>query len=132
MKFDRQTSPVVVRDILAALKGVEEKHGIKITQAGRGLFNHDGTNLSFKLDCDVVGKGGENLAEKNEFERDASLFGFKPEHYGAEFTLQGETYRLTGFSYRARAMPIKAVRVSDNAPFKFRENAKAAILRQLP
>lgn len=131
MKFDRQTSPVVVRDILAALKGVEDKHGIKISREGGGRFNHDGTNLVFKLSCDVVGTGGENLAEKNEFERDAALFGFKPEHYGKEFTLAGETYRLTGFSYRARAMPIKAVRTSDNAPFKFRSTSKDAILRQL-
>lgn len=131
MKFNATTCGVVERDILAALKAVEEKHGIQIQREGGGRYSPDGTSFQFKLKCQVVGKDGANVAEKAEFERSAILFGFKPEHYNGEFTSKGEKFRLVGFNYRARTMPLKCVRVSDGAPFKFPEIAKDFILRQL-
>jgi hypothetical protein len=128
MKFNRTTCGAVERDILAALEGVAEKHGITIKREGGGRF--DDHSFTFKLKCSVAGENGEDAGEKLRFERDAVLFGFKPEHYGREFTSKGERYRITGFNYRARSMPIQAVRVHDGAQFKFRDiggNIKAQL-----
>ena len=100
MQFNRQTCGIVEDDIMAALKGVEEKHGITIMREGGGRYSPDGGSFTFKLKCQVVGEGGENVAEKAEFERNATLFGFKPEQYNQEFTSRGEKYRITGFNFR--------------------------------
>jgi hypothetical protein len=130
MEFNRTTCGVVERDILAALKTVEEKHGITIRREGGGRYAPDGSDFTFKLKCQVVGASGENVAEKAAFERAASLFGFKPEHYNKEFTSNGERYRITGFNFRAKRMPIQAVRVRDGAAFKFADST-GGIKRQL-
>lgn len=130
MKFNNAGCDIVERDIFAALKAVEEKHGIQIKREGGGRFAPDGTTFTFKIKCQVLGEGGENVAEKAAFERSAPLFGFKPEHYGREFTSNGEKFRITGFNYRARRMPIQAVRVRDGAGFKFADST-GGILRQL-
>ncbi len=129
MKFSKQLCNVISNDVLAALKVVEEKHGVKFT---RGSGNYSDTDFTCKLVCQAVGDNGENIGEKTAFERDAQLFGFKPEHYGKVFTSpQGGQYRLTGFNYRARSMPIQAKRVSDGAAFKFPGTMKDLILKSL-
>ncbi len=128
MQFNRTTCGVVERDVMAALKAVEEKHNIKIEREGGGRFTE--SSLTFKLKCSVVGEGGVDLTEKREFESSAVLFGFKPEHYNREFNSNGERYRLVGFNFRARRMPLKAVRVRDGASFKFADST-GGILAQL-
>lgn len=128
-EFNRQNLPIVEREILEALEAVAEKHGISIDREGRGTFTSH--SFQFKLKCTIVGEGGENTAQKIDFERNAVFFGFKPEHYGREFSMGGDTYRLVGFNFRARAMPFKGERVTDGAPFKFRDSSKDTILRQV-
>ena len=54
-----------------------------------------------------------------EFARVGKSKGFPTNWYGMVFNSKGVDYKVTGANMRGRKYPIKAVRVSDGAAFKF-------------
>lgn len=62
-----------------------------------------------------------NGSAEREFASVASLVGLEAEDFGREFTVRGETYRVTGVNLKAPKFPVLAERVSDGRGFKFPE-----------
>jgi hypothetical protein len=46
--------------------------------------------------------------ERAAFDNGATMFGLKPEAYGATFTNRGTTYKLVGFDFKRRKFPVVA------------------------
>lgn len=85
-------------DVLNALAAVSEKYGCEVTL---GNIKYDMTSIDTTLYFKAKGDNGES-AEEAEFKRICENYGFKPEDYNAEVTLDDKTYRFVGFNSRAR------------------------------
>lgn len=101
-------------DINLALKQVGEKHGLGFELGGMRY-----TEDTFKVTLEAVQLSSTG-GDVNEvlFKKDCYLFGFRPEHYGIKFKLNGTLFSLIGFNPRSPKNNCKIVRVSDGAPFK--------------
>lgn len=109
-----------VRDLLdKALAEIADATGLVYKPIGRMTY---GDSVKCKIEL-LAGEPGkiESMedVEKRAFENYAWHFNLKPNDYGRTFTVKGKAYRITGIKPRRRKYPITAVRVSDNAPFKF-------------
>ena len=92
----------VQRDIRAALKSVEEKHGITI---GFGRITWDQGQYTTKMSVAV---GDAEQAAKAEFEKYCFKFNVSKEAFGTTFMANGEQYTICGIKPKAKTMPILA------------------------
>lgn len=98
-----------------------EDMGLKLSV---GNISYSGKDMTIKLNVALESYD----AGKEQFERSCYRYGLKPEHYGAEFTSNGKTFRLTGLNPRRPKYPISAVRVGDDKPFKFTKHVLTQVL----
>lgn len=101
-QFTSSNIDPVQRDIEAALKAVEEKHGVTI---GFGRITYDNAKYSSKF---TVSVGDADQAAKTEFDRYCFRFNVKPEAFGTSFRAHGEEFTICGIKPKARKMPILA------------------------
>jgi hypothetical protein len=83
-------------DFNTAMKELESKYGIAITL---GNISYCSTDFSAKITANVTGDEAKEK-EKAEFESYAKFYGFEPEDYGKEMTLQGKRFKFVGFNHR--------------------------------
>jgi len=106
-----------------ALQELAKKYDVNI-KAGNIKYDNNSFNLDLKMTKkDIGGKTFEQV----EFEKHCFMYGFKPEDYRKQFTMNGETFTVTGFKLRATKMPIVAVR-QDGRGFKFGEETVKRLL----
>lgn len=100
---------------------------VKAVAAEMGLEARD-LNITFSNESfsfrGKVYAGDAGYAE--EFARVARMKGFPSEWYGMVFDGKDAQYKITGAASRGRKYPIKAMRLSDGAPFKFSISAVRA------
>jgi hypothetical protein len=118
--IDRGACRRIREEALEALAVAMEPLGLKV-EGGNGGF--DATSFSFKV---TFTPAGVDLG-RIEFERNAPLFGLKPEHYEAELQLRGESFHLVGLHTRRPKFPLELARIPDGRKFKGPES----LLRQL-
>lgn len=93
MKFNSNEFNNFRNEVNEALKVIGEKYQVDIT-TGKIKYSE----FEFSMELKVI-KQEEGLdGKQKEFESMCHLFGFKPEHYKAKFTLQGEQFELVGFN----------------------------------
>lgn len=74
------------------------------------------SGISTKLELAIVAEGED--MQLVEFKKYCGAFGCSVSDYLKTFTVQGETYQLTGFAPRARKYPIIARKVSSGQSYK--------------
>jgi len=97
-------------EVLAALEPVAKKHGFTLTVEG-GTFANDFYTPRVRF--------GSPEGAADSFAVYATMYGLAPTDYGREFTDRGTRYRIDGVNLGSRKLPIRAIRVGDNTPFKF-------------
>lgn len=111
-------------EALAALKKVAKAHGLTVTGGG-GSFSDTDATLRFKFTAPNAPTRDEKIAEN--FKNGATLFGLKPEHFGAEFFVKGTVYKIVGLAPNRPKFPIIAERVKDGKKFKFPVSVKTLL-----
>lgn len=108
---------------LAALKEAFAETNVEVLHEGSV---YGGTYASIKFQFAIRdGSGMVETRDAMDFKIACSLYGFRQDDLGREFTSRGVAYRIAGLNASAPRFPIKAVRISDGKMFKFsREIAK--------
>lgn len=105
-----------VRELTDDLREVLEKHfvgkhNLKITGI-KGTYSQN----TFEPKISMISANIED--QRAEFDKKALWFGLEGK-YGAQFTYEGDVYRIIGINERAKKMPIKTIRLKDGINFKF-------------
>ncbi len=86
-------------------------------EVGNASFTE--SNVTFKVEVALVGKGGEiKTKEAESFKAFASLYGMKAEDFGKSFTTGGHTYKIVGLKTSRHKLPVVVER-EDGRKFKF-------------
>lgn len=110
MEFTKKQFEEFRKDFEEAVKGVEEKYQISM-EAGSISY----TNNCFTMKIQAV-KNGFDL-KKKLFEERCGTYGFTPADYQREFTMNGETYKLTGINSRSKKNPCEITK-NDGTVYK--------------
>ena len=117
--FDKATSAMIAQEIVALLKPLETKYGVKVSAKG---FTYDFNNVVFKTQVAKV-VGGEVLnREVQDFYRNYNLYGLRKDDLHKVVSLDGVLYEITGISTSSRKFPICIKRVRDGMTFRYNEN----------
>lgn len=99
MIFNSKNFETLRCQIDKALEDIAEKNGIKI-EAGK--VNYGEFDFKMTLNCVKQSNGESGIdGEREKFNIECVLYGFKEEHYDLPFTLDNEEFVLTGFNRRA-------------------------------
>lgn len=114
MSFTKEELRTYRIEIEQALQEVAKQHNVNIKAGNISYSAND-----FKLTLEVSQKEVNGLSyEQAEFNKNCMLYGFKPEDYKKEFSMNGKTFAITGFNHRAHKMPILA-KGNDGKGYKF-------------
>jgi hypothetical protein len=106
MSLNKSKVEAIASDIVAALKAVEKKHHVHITDAG-GRFDSNIANLKLKIV--TIGDEGEVFDELAEdFRRYATVWDLEEDDIGRYFTSGGTRYKIVGAKPRNKKYPIIA------------------------
>lgn len=113
------------KDFKLAMKELEKKYGFDI-ELGNITYAHDEKSFTGKIEAVKVEEG--KTREQADFEKNAHLYGFKPEDYKKEYIVKGVTYQLIGFNRKARKNPFLIRDIATNSeytcPLGFLNNAE--------
>jgi hypothetical protein len=92
------------------------------------------TNIKYDdITTDVVvsfrTETAEKSAEQFNFEKYATMYGFKPENFGFTFTHDGKTYKFVSFKTTARKYPC-ICNCSDGKQYAYEVAAMLEIMRR--
>lgn len=108
--MDRATARQISEAAEAALRDVAERFGVTVKARG-GNF----TTTTFTAKFEFAAEG----AGEQDFERDCRMVGMVPDHFGAEFEVNGSIYKVSGLNLRAKKYPVIATKLSDGRSYKF-------------
>lgn len=114
--MDKSEAKKITESLQALLTDALAKQGYNVAFNG-GVFTQDSFNPKI-----TISKAGDDL-DKKEFERNAHLFGLKPEHYGKQITYGGSTFVLVGLNPGRPRFPVSVERVPDGKKFKLTESS---------
>lgn len=106
MNIDKNNMGVLRDKIDAALKLIAEENDLDIS-LGRGSYERDGTNGSFKLNISRIDDGNVLTREALAWGEVAEEHGFKKEDL---FTIMPNGHRIIGWNTRASKNPIQTER----------------------
>lgn len=129
-KIDRAALGPLAAAIRKALEPVAAEYGLTLTMRG-GSFS--ATNYQPKMEFAVVSADGVVLSrEANDFKMMAAFYGLSPEHLGAQFSFDGNTYKITGLASRSNKRPILAEDVATKRTYKFSDKDVVRLLGVTP
>lgn len=96
MNFNGKEFENFRNDVSKALEEVAKKYQVEIS-TGKIKYS----DFDFSMELKAVKQEDGLDGKQKEFEQHCFIFGFKPEHYKAEFTLQGDKFQLIGFNPRS-------------------------------
>lgn len=115
-KIGRDEHRLISARVRAALLDLEKELGVKFSTDGGNIGSTTGMiKLKVALHDAATGVDGK----KSEFAYFAKYHRFDPEAYGKTFVVKNTVYRIVGYSPSRPVYPVDAVRVADEAPFKF-------------
>lgn len=114
------TRPVcreISNEIESALKGIEQKYGVKIESKG-GTFTSN--NYTLRLAISLIKDGEVITKEAEAFKANAEFYGLNASDLGKRFTSpSGKAFEIIGLNTRARKYKILAREVGTNKVYKF-------------
>jgi hypothetical protein len=125
---------VIQADLDAAFKQVGEKHGLFI-QGRINSYSRAGTDAKGTFTLLVKGDNstGAETAEALHFQKNAAIYGLKPEDLNQKFTVNDVDYKITGLRLGRRTRNnIMVTRVSDNKEFVMASDTVADALGRNP
>lgn len=108
MNFNKKEFTNFRGDVVEALEQVGKKYGLSISTG-----NIKYTDLDFTMELKAVKQEEGVNVEQEKFNRDCIYYSFTPEHYGVEFTIVAEIFRLVGFNLNKPKNNCNIVRVKD-------------------
>src|SRR5271157_1557244 len=130
-EFDKTNLTALRNDFDAAIKQVAAKHGIVIRLK---TLRYDSVKANGNVE--FIATGGANNADpqaaqlaiyKADFQRYASVFGLKPEQWGATIKSGAESYKLVGLKPKAPKRPVLAQSMRDGKIYILTESAIAPL-----
>lgn len=120
-KIGKPECKLIRRLAQTALNDALKEFGLK---AELGNMTFRGSNVTSKLTVSVESYD----ADKEEFRANCYKYGLTATDFGAEFTSQGETYKLVGIKPRSRKYPFVGERV-DGKKYKFTKHIVSQIVK---
>lgn len=114
-----------IAEIKAVQKLVDEAVAKALVGTGFEVAGSKGTygdTLAVKISFQHADPAKKVAAERHDWNQLCSLFGLKPEHYGAEITHKGEVYIAVGFEPRRSKFPLRV---------KGKTNGRVILLTQM-
>lgn len=119
-KLDRAGTRELAEVLEMKMQEIATKLGLSVKYKSGRYDGAEGKNATVSFVFSTIGEDGEvHDIDAETFKKDADLFGFKPEDLGASFSMQGDTFKITGLKPSRRKFPILAKRVSDGKVYKF-------------
>ena len=115
--FTKEDCRTLRTEMTEALKGIEKKHGIKLSVGNMSFTN---TKVEIKVEATLVGEQGEDLNAKANFELYASSFGLSKSDYNREIKINGDLVKLVAIMPKRSKYPIVGQK-ADGRRFKFTE-----------
>lgn len=115
----------IAADIVAALKDVEQKHGVKFSAAGGSLGTSD---MVIKVKVETADTGAIEDAAKRDFARNCRFYNLEPEDFGAIFECNGSRYKLVAIKSSRPKYPIDGESQRDGRTFKFSRSVLASVI----
>lgn len=129
--FDRDTVRMFNDEMHAALKGLAEKYGVHVKNAG-ATFARDGSNVTYKVAVAVIGEGGvPETKERAAFVQLAVLYGLQPTDLDETFVHAGDTVKIIGLAPKSRKFPILGTKHGKTYKFPV-EVVKAGLAKTNP
>lgn len=127
MKIDRNTVKLLRDKLQKRLEELEVGLSIHV---GNATFTE--YNVTFKVECAVIGKNGEVLNKEAEsFKTNALFYGLKPDDLGKIFYFGGKNYTIVGLKPKNYQTCTIIGERSDGKRFKFDANiVKATLLNK--
>ena len=110
-------------DFAQAVKSLEKEYDVSISL---GSITYSDMDFTSKIIVKSTSEGAKHEKvenKKKEFTACAAMFGFKPEDYNREFTLQGKVFKLIGFNLNCRKNVCSIMEVATEKMFKCSEKA---------
>ena len=105
--------------MVKACEEIAERHGL-VVRTTHPDNSRTGLNFEFGIRVDLpLSDGTLYDPEKAMFEALAPQYGLQPEDHGRIFSCNHQLYRISGIEPRRPKYPVSAVRISDQASFKF-------------
>jgi hypothetical protein len=126
--FNKQNLRALFAEVEKALAPLAEKHGLKLERK-HCSFRDDELPVAFKFITVKIDANGNAMDTRaKDFIKYASLYGLSEKDFLAEFTSNGDRFRITGFKPKARKYPVLAENVRTGKTYKFPvERVKAAL-----
>jgi len=126
--FDKNNLTTLRNDFDAAIRQVATKHGITIRMK---TIRFDAVKASSTVEFIATGGADTNADPqaaqlaiyKADFQRYASVFGLKPEQWGATIKSGAESYKLVGLKPKAPKRPVLAQSLRDGRIYILTESA---------
>lgn len=95
--MDKQLAKTIGDELMAAAKAIAARHGLTVEYRG-GTF--DASFFKPKIEFKAADAG------RIDWDRFAPMFGFKAEHFGREFMINGRGYRIVGIRVTRTSKPV--------------------------
>ena len=126
MSISKPMLKEVRKDIEAALKAVEAKHGLNL-DLGSMTFTEN--SFTTKLSASVVSADGIDQGKKTEWERNAPMFGLDKDLFGKTFSMNGNQYEITEIKPRSRKYPVIGKDLKTGKSFKFAADTVSSLTK---
>jgi len=114
--MDRQKCKLVTEASVNALKGLEEKFGVKITSKG-GRYDNGMAQLKFEF-AEVKADGSVSTEASEAYRQLAKFYDLPEDGLGKVFQFRRRQYKVVGLKPRSKCS-ILAERLPDGRMFKF-------------
>lgn len=118
MEFNTGEFKLFRADVENALKEVAKKHNVEITT---GKITYSTYEFSMKLDVKKADEGID--IEKDNFTKHCTYYGFSPDDYKLEFSLNNKRFQLVGFNVRSPKNCCSIYCVTDGRTYKCSDEA---------
>ncbi len=122
MTIDRTNAKLIISEVISALKDIENKYNVKITQKGGATYTPDMLNL--KLEINTIKSDGTVYNNEAEvYKARAEWYGLENIPVGSIFDYNGNKYKVMGLKPRCKKQPVICQQLNDNTrKYKFSVN----------
>lgn len=129
-EFKRGNVRDLMGEVQAALEPIAEKYGLTLDRKGN-TYHRDRLPVMLQFLIATQDTDGNDLsASAQAFQKNAQFFGLETTDLGRKFFSNGDLFRVTGLSTRAKRYPVLAVRVRDNRGYKFSAERVYSLLQK--
>jgi hypothetical protein len=118
----------MVTDIEEAIKPVAERYGVEM-KMGNTKYRDNGAD--FRIAAAVINEPGQAMNRDYEnFIIYCNDYGLEVSDFGRLIEINGKTCQINGISPKSTKCPILAIRIKDEAQFRFTEKSVRAAIEK--